>query len=55
MASDEGLTHEIENFDGNDFAFWRMKIEDYLYGKMQHLLLTGKNPKKCFRRLLESP
>ena len=34
----------IEKFDGKDFGFWRMQIEDYLYGKKLHLLLLGKKP-----------
>ena len=32
----------IEKFDGKDFGFWRMQIEDYLYGKKLHLLLLGE-------------
>ena len=23
----------VEKFDGSDFGFWKMQIEDYLYGK----------------------
>ena len=30
--------------DGTDFGFWRMQIEDYLYGKKLHLLLLGEKP-----------
>ncbi|WCJ44212.1 Retrovirus-related Pol polyprotein from transposon TNT 1-94 [Euphorbia peplus] len=26
----------VEKFDGTDFGFWRMQIEDYLYGKELH-------------------
>ena len=35
----------IEKFDETDFGYWRMQIEDYLYGKKLHLLLLGKKPK----------
>ena len=31
----------IEKFDGTDFTYWRMQIEDYLYGKKLHLPLLG--------------
>lgn len=30
MAADEGKV-KIEKFDGADFGFWKMQIEDYLY------------------------
>jgi len=30
MAIKEG-TMRIEKFDGSDFGFWKMQIEDYLY------------------------
>lgn len=36
----------IEKFDGTDFGYWRMQIEDYLYGKKLHLPLLGKKPEK---------
>ena len=29
-------------FDGIDFGFWRMQIEDYLYVKKLHLPLLGE-------------
>ena len=32
MAADEGKV-KIEKFDGADFGFWKMQIEDYLYQK----------------------
>ena len=32
MAADEGKV-KIEKFDGADFGFWKMHIEDYLYQK----------------------
>ena len=31
----------IEKFDGIDFGYWKMQIEDYLYGKKLHLPLLG--------------
>ena len=31
----------IEKFDGFDFSFWKMQIEDYLYHKDLHEPLTG--------------
>ena len=34
----------IDKFDGKDFGFWRMQIEDYLYGKKMHLPLLGSKP-----------
>ena len=41
MAREEGKGLGIEKFDGADFAYWRMQIEDYLYGKKLHLPLLG--------------
>ena len=41
MATDEGK--KIEKFDGTDFGFWKMQIEDYLYQKDLYLPL-GKKP-----------
>ena len=31
MAEEVGKSSGIEKFDGIDFAYWRMQIEDYLY------------------------
>ena len=42
MAEEIGKASGIEKFDGTDFGFWRMQIEDYLYGKKLHLLLLGE-------------
>ena len=43
MAEEAGKASGIEKFDGTDFGFWRMQIEDYLYGKKLHLpLFRGK-------------
>ena len=41
MAKEAGKTSRIEKFDGTDFAYWRMQIEDYLYGRKLHLPLLG--------------
>ena len=51
-----------EKFDGTDFGFWRMQIEDYLYGKKLHLPLLGEKPATIkdeewaflYRQVLES-
>ncbi|KAK2378762.1 putative mitochondrial protein [Trifolium repens] len=43
MATDEGKV-KIEKFDGADFGFWKMQIEDYLYQKKLYQPLTGKKP-----------
>ena len=44
MAGDEGKASGIEKFDGTDFGYWKMLIEDYLYGKKLHLPLLEKKP-----------
>lgn len=43
MAAAEGKV-KIEKFDGADFGFWKMQIEDYLYQKGLHEPLTDKKP-----------
>ncbi|KAL5550003.1 hypothetical protein UlMin_000179 [Ulmus minor] len=43
MAADEGKV-KIEKFDGADFGFWTMQIEDYLYQKKLYQPLLGKQP-----------
>lgn len=45
MAGEDGTGHGIGKFDGTDFAFWRMQIEDYLYGRKLHLPLSAKPEK----------
>ena len=45
MAEEAGKASEIEKFDETDFAYWRMQIEDYLYGRKLHLPLLGTKPK----------
>ena len=40
MAED-GKTR-IEKFDGSNFAFWKMQMEDYLYQKDLYIPLEGK-------------
>ena len=44
MTEEAGKLFGIENFDGTDFAYWRMQIEDYLYRRKLHLLLLGTKP-----------
>ena len=44
MAEEAGKASGIEKFDGPDFAYWRMQIEDYLYGRQLHLPLLGTKP-----------
>ena len=44
MAGEEGKASAIEKFDGIDFGYWRMQIEDYLYGKKLQLPLLGMKP-----------
>ncbi|KAL9665877.1 hypothetical protein QQ045_000198 [Rhodiola kirilowii] len=34
----------VEKFDGSDFRFWKMQIEDYLYGSVLYLPIDGKKP-----------
>jgi hypothetical protein len=46
MTGEDGKTLGIEKFDGTDFGYWKMQIEDYLYGKKLHLHLLGKKPDK---------
>jgi len=45
MASEEGKV-KIDKFNGKDFGFWKMQIEDYLYQKKMHLPLSGEKPEK---------
>ena len=42
--AEEGKGSGIEKFDGTDFAYWRMHIEYYIYGKKLHLPLLGTKP-----------
>ena len=44
MTEEAGKASEIEKFDGTDFAYWRMQIEDYLYRRKLHLLLLRTKP-----------
>ena len=44
MAEEAGKTFGIENFDGINFVYWRIHIEDYLYGRKLHLPLLGTKP-----------
>ncbi|KAE8708902.1 Detected protein of unknown function [Hibiscus syriacus] len=43
MTADEGKV-KIEKFDGADFGFWKMQIEDFLYQKNLYQPLSGKQP-----------
>ena len=44
MAGEEGKVSKIEKFDGTDFGYWRMQIEDYLYGEKLYLSFLGRKP-----------
>ena len=44
MAEEARKSFGIEKFDGTDFAYWRMQIEDYFYGRKLHLPLLGIKP-----------
>ena len=44
MAEEVGKASKIEKFDGTNFGFRRMQIEDYPYGKKLHLPLLGEKP-----------
>ena len=35
MTEEVGKASVIENFDGTNFGFWMMQIEDYLYRKKE--------------------
>ena len=35
---------QIEKFDGSDFGYWKIQVEDYLYQKNLYQPLTGLNP-----------
>lgn len=35
----------VEKFNGSDFGIWRMRIEDYMYGKDLYLFL-GEKPEE---------
>ena len=44
MAGEAGKASRNEKFGRTDFGYWRMQIEDYLYGKKLHLPLLGTKP-----------
>ena len=46
MTGEDGKTSRIEKFDGTDFGYWKIQIEDYLYRKKLHLHLLGKKSDK---------
>ena len=41
--AEEGKT-KIEKFNGENFSFWKMQMEDYLYQKDLYQPLEGKKP-----------
>ena len=41
MAREEGKALGFEKFDRTDFEYWKMQIEDHLYGKKLHLPCLG--------------
>ena len=41
MAEEAGKASGIKKSDSTDFVYWRMQIEDYLYGRKLHLPLLG--------------
>ncbi|XP_028220274.1 uncharacterized protein LOC114401894 [Glycine soja] len=43
MVLEEGKV-KIEKFNGRDFSFWKMQIEDYLYQKKLYQPLSGVKP-----------
>ena len=45
MFGEEIKEFGIKKFNGTDFGYWRMQIEDYLYGNKSHLPLLGKKSK----------
>jgi len=44
MVEEARKASGIEKFDCTNFAYWRMQIEDYLYGRKLHLPLLGTKP-----------
>ena len=44
MFGEEVKGSRIEKFDGTDFGYWRIQIENYLYGKKLYLPLLGEKP-----------
>ena len=42
MAEDGKI--KIDKFDGTDYGFWKMQIEDLLYQKSLHLPMLGEQP-----------
>ena len=44
MAEKARKASGIQKFDGTDFAYWKMQIEGYLYGRKLHLPFLGTKP-----------
>ena len=36
MTGEEGKASKNEKFDNTKFGYWKMQIEDHLYGKKLH-------------------
>ena len=49
----DSLKLGIEKFNGSDFNFWKMQIEDYLYQKDLHEPLTGVKPESMTEEKLK--
>ena len=42
MASKEGSALGFTKFDGSDYSYWRMQMDDFLFNKKLHLPLGSK-------------
>ena len=42
MMEEEGLAASIIKFDGSDFSYWMMQVEDHLYSKKLHVPFDNK-------------
>ena len=45
MVDEKGSAPEITKFDGSNYAYWRMQMQDFLFSKKLHLPL-GAKPKR---------
>jgi hypothetical protein len=50
--ADEIKAAGIEKFDGTYFGYWKMQIEDYLYGKKTSSSSVGEQTREYARRRL---
>ncbi|KAJ0087712.1 hypothetical protein Patl1_32744 [Pistacia atlantica] len=46
MVGEGGSRPGINKFDGTYYAFWKIQIEDHLYGRKLHLPLLGAKLEK---------